>query len=150
MAGLLPGTCDMDLVREVKSPSCCTLVLLADLLQVPPSHAFALDCDRSICGFSRILVSDLTLPLAAAALPAPPTTDEVPALPVAAIITGTMLVISETAQSVVQVDLARAAQPFRAAPAAQRSVRCRITNGTAAGRSPASRAAPTGGAAIAR
>jgi hypothetical protein len=82
MAGLLPGTCDMDLVREVKSPSCCTLVLLADLLHVPSSHAFALDCDRSICGFWRILVSDLTLPLTAAALPAPPTTDEVPALPV--------------------------------------------------------------------
>lgn len=82
IAGLAPGSCDIDLVREERSPSCCTLVLVAEWLQVPPSCAFAFDCARSICGFSRILVFDVALPLTAAALPAPPTAEEVPALPV--------------------------------------------------------------------
>lgn len=53
-----------------------------DRLQVPPSAARALDCARIICGFSRIFVFDVALPLTAAALPAPPTADEVPAPPV--------------------------------------------------------------------
>src|SRR6185369_2516600 len=82
IAGFEPCTCDIDRVREVRSPSCCTLVLLADLLQVPPSCAFAVDWDRSIWGFSRILVLEVALPLTVAALPAPPPVEEVPALPV--------------------------------------------------------------------
>jgi hypothetical protein len=82
MAGLPPGSCAIDFVRELRAPSCRTLVLVIDLLQVPPSDALALDWERSICGFSLILVFDVALPWAAAALPAPPTVDDVPAGPV--------------------------------------------------------------------
>src|SRR6478735_66584 len=82
IAGFEPCTCDIDRVREVRSPSCCTFVLLADLLQVPPSCAFDLDWARSIWGFSRILVVEVALPLTVAALPAPPTVEELTALPV--------------------------------------------------------------------
>src|SRR5512139_1099198 len=81
MAGLPPGWCAIDLVQERRSPSWRTLVLVIDRLQVPPSIATALDWDRSICGFCRILVLDVARPLTAAALPAPATVDEVPVLP---------------------------------------------------------------------
>jgi hypothetical protein len=80
MAGLLPGSCAIDLVQELRSPLWWTMVLVIDRLQVPPSIAVALDCDRSICGFSLTLVLDVALPLTAAALPAPPMVDEVPVL----------------------------------------------------------------------
>jgi hypothetical protein len=79
---LLPGSCAIDLVQELRSPLWRTLVLVIDWLQVPPSDALTLDWARSICGFSLILVLDIALPLTAAALPAPPTVDEVPNLPV--------------------------------------------------------------------
>jgi len=52
------------------------MVLVIDRLQVPPSHARALDWARNNCGFSLILVLDIALPLTAAALPAPATVDE--------------------------------------------------------------------------
>ena len=77
---MLPGSCAIDLVQELISPLWRTLVLVIDWLQVPPSDALALDWARSICGFSLILVLDIALPLTAAALPAPPTVDEVPEL----------------------------------------------------------------------
>lgn len=79
---MLPGSCAIDLVQELRSPLWRTLVLVIDWLQVPPSRALALDWARSICGFSLTLVLDIALPLTAAALPAPPTVDEVPNLPV--------------------------------------------------------------------
>jgi hypothetical protein len=77
---LPPGSCAIDLVQELRSPLWRTLVLVIDWLQVPPSHALALDWDCSICGFSLIRVLDTALPLTAAALPAPPTVDDAPAL----------------------------------------------------------------------
>lgn len=82
IAGLPPGSCAIDMVEELRSPLWRTLVFVIDRLQVPPSHALALDWARNICGFSMILVLDIALPLTAAALPAPATVDEVPNLPV--------------------------------------------------------------------
>jgi hypothetical protein len=74
---LLPGSCAIDRVHELTSPLWRTLVLVMDWLQVPPSHALALEWAPSIWGFSLILVVDIALPLTAAALPAPPIADEV-------------------------------------------------------------------------
>ena len=76
--GLLPGSCAIDLVHELTSPLCRTLVLVMDWLQVPPSHALAREWAPNICGFSLIRVVEIALPLTAAALPAPPIADEVP------------------------------------------------------------------------
>ena len=76
-----PGSCAMLLVRESSSP-CLILVSVIDLLQVPPSWAFALALSCSMLGFSLILLLVVALPSVVAALPAPPIVEEVPAGPV--------------------------------------------------------------------
>src|SRR6185436_5911726 len=82
LAGAPPGSCAMLLVRESSSPS-LILVLVMDLLQVPPSWAFALAWSLSMLSFSWILLLVVALPPSlTAALPPPPMVDEVPAGPV--------------------------------------------------------------------
>src|SRR5204862_3479883 len=82
LAGGPPGSCAMLLVRESSSPS-LILVLVIDLLQVPPSWAFALAWSCSMLGFSCTLLLVVAVPPSlVAALPAPPMVDEVPAGPV--------------------------------------------------------------------
>src|SRR6185436_1739607 len=72
----------MVLVRESSSPS-LILVLVIDLLQVPPSCAFALAWSLSMLSFSMTLLLVVALPPSlVAALPAPPMVDEAPAGPV--------------------------------------------------------------------
>jgi len=80
--GAPPGWWAIDLVRESSSPS-LILVLVIDLLQVPPSWAFALAWSLSMLSFSITLLLLVALPPSeVAALPAPPMLDEVPAGPV--------------------------------------------------------------------
>src|SRR4051794_16001618 len=75
----------MLLVRELRSPSFSMVVLVCDLLQVPPSCALALAWSCSLLGFSLILLLVVALPPSlVAALPPPPMVEEVPAGPVEA------------------------------------------------------------------
>src|SRR5690349_15603176 len=73
----------MLLVRELRSPSFSIVVLVCDLLQVPPSCAFARAWSCSLLGFSWILLLVVALPPSlVAALPPPPMVDAVPLGPV--------------------------------------------------------------------
>jgi hypothetical protein len=68
----------MDMVRELVSALCRTMVWVIDLLHVPPSCALAFDWPCNTWELAWILVLLVALPVAAAALPAPPMLDEAP------------------------------------------------------------------------
>src|SRR3954453_20370601 len=72
----------MLLVRDCRSPSFSTVVLVCDLLQVPPSCALAFAWSCSLLGLSLILLLVVALPPSGvAALPPPPIVDDVPDVP---------------------------------------------------------------------
>jgi len=77
LLGFSPGTWDIDFVR-LSSPSSVTFVFVCDLLNVPLSIAWALDCPCRCEEFSFTFDRLFAFPSAVAALPPTPIDEVVP------------------------------------------------------------------------